>query len=109
MALNVTVEDVGHARRLARTVPASEFSGSPPVAVTLTITPSGSSGIELEHMERAVDPSRCATNVPLGLRGCLDLHTSNGSPWVALGQVEDATGTLSESTTALGCQSESTG
>jgi hypothetical protein len=35
-----------------------------PVAVTVTTTPSGSGGIELEHMEHAVDPSRCATNVP---------------------------------------------
>jgi hypothetical protein len=28
--------------------------------------PSDSSGIEPEHMEQVVDPSRCATNVPLG-------------------------------------------
>src|SRR5665811_531714 len=34
--------------------------------VAVTATPSGSSGIELEHMEHAVDPSRCATNVPQG-------------------------------------------
>src|SRR5664280_295077 len=38
------------------------FGPSDPV----TATPSGSSGIELEHMEHAVDPSRCATNVPQG-------------------------------------------
>ena len=45
--------------------PASEFSGVVPgVAVTVTTTPSGSGGIELEHMEHAVDPSRCATNEP---------------------------------------------
>lgn len=37
---------------------------SPPVAVAVTTTPSGAGGIELEHMEHAVDPSRCATNVP---------------------------------------------
>jgi hypothetical protein len=41
-----------------------EFSHVAPVAVTVTATPSGSSGIELEHIEQAVDPSRCATNVP---------------------------------------------
>ena len=46
--------------------PASEFSGVAPAAVTVTVTPPGSSGIELEHMEQAVDPSRCATNVPQG-------------------------------------------
>ena len=46
--------------------PASEFSGVAPAAVTVTATPLGSSGIELEHMERIVDPSRCATNVPQG-------------------------------------------
>ena len=40
-----------------------EFSRVASVAVT---TPSGSSGIDLEHMEHAVDPSRCATNVPQG-------------------------------------------
>jgi len=39
---------------------------SPPVAVTVTTSPSGSGGIELEHMEHAVDPSRCVTNVPQG-------------------------------------------
>jgi len=44
--------------------PASEFSGVAPAAVTVTATPLGSSGIELEHMEWIVDPSRCATNVP---------------------------------------------
>ena len=41
-----------------------EFSRVASVAVTAT--PSGSSGIDLEHMEHAVDPSRCATNVPQG-------------------------------------------
>jgi hypothetical protein len=41
-----------------------EFSHVALVAVTAT--PSGSSGIDLEHMEHAVDPSRCATNVPQG-------------------------------------------
>ena len=41
-----------------------EFSRVAPDAVTAT--PSGSSGIHLEHMEHAVDPSRCATNVPQG-------------------------------------------
>jgi hypothetical protein len=46
--------------------PASEFSGVAPAMVTVTATPSGSSGMELEHMEQAVDPSRCATNVPQG-------------------------------------------
>jgi hypothetical protein len=43
-----------------------EFSGVAPAAVTVTAAPPGSSGIELEHMEQAVDPSRCATNVPQG-------------------------------------------
>ena len=43
-----------------------EFSRVASVAVTVTATPSGSSGIDLEHMEHAVDPSRCATNVPQG-------------------------------------------
>src|ERR1019366_4603359 len=47
-------------------VPRPSSQVSPPVAVTVTATPSGSSGIELEHMEHAVDPSRCATNVPQG-------------------------------------------
>ena len=37
---------------------------SPPVAVTTT--PFGSGGIELEHVEHAVDPSRCAMDVPQG-------------------------------------------
>ena len=46
--------------------PASEFSGVAPAAVTVTAPPSGSCGIELEHMEQAVDPSRCARNVPQG-------------------------------------------
>ena len=47
-------------------VPRPSSQVSPPVTVTVTTTPSGSSGIELEHMEHAVDPSRCATNVPRG-------------------------------------------
>src|SRR5674476_215228 len=51
----------GHALVLR---PSSQVS--PPVAATVTTTPSGSGGIELEHMENAVDPSRCATNVPQG-------------------------------------------
>jgi hypothetical protein len=51
----------GHALVLR---PSSQVS--PPVAVTVTTTPSGSGGIELERMEHAVDPSRCATNVPQG-------------------------------------------
>src|SRR5450631_2689450 len=34
---------------------------SPPAAVTAT--PSGSSGVELEPMEHAVDPSRCAVKM----------------------------------------------
>ena len=50
---------VGHALVLR---PSSQVS--PSVAVTVTTTPSGSGGIELERMEHAVDPSRCATNVP---------------------------------------------
>src|SRR5674476_1001816 len=47
-------------------VPRPSSQVSPPVALTVTATPSGSSGIELEHVEHAVDPSRCATNVPQG-------------------------------------------
>jgi hypothetical protein len=43
-----------------------EFSRVASVAVTVTATPSGSSGIDLELMEHAADPSRCATNVPQG-------------------------------------------
>ena len=42
-------------------------SAGSPVAVTGTTTPSGSGGIELEHMEHmehGADPSRCATTVP---------------------------------------------
>jgi hypothetical protein len=39
---------------------ASEHAGSPAVAMTVTTTPSGASGIELEHMEYAVDPTPCA-------------------------------------------------
>jgi hypothetical protein len=49
----------GHALVLR---PSSQVS--PTVAVTVTTTPSGSGGIELERTEYAVDPSRCATNVP---------------------------------------------
>ena len=53
------VDDVGHAL-----VPRPSSQLSPPFAVTVTTTPSDSSGIEPEQMEHAVDPSRCATNVP---------------------------------------------
>lgn len=44
-----------------------EFSRVAPVAVTVTATPSGSSGIDLEHMEHAVDPSECATGLLLSV------------------------------------------
>ena len=47
-------------------VPRPSSQVSLPVAVTVTTTPSGSGGIELEHMEHAVDSSGCATNVPQG-------------------------------------------
>jgi hypothetical protein len=46
--------------------PASEFSGVAPGRRDGDDHPSGSGGIELERMEHAVDPSRCATNVPQG-------------------------------------------
>ena len=71
---------------------------SPSVAVTVTATPSGSSGIDLAYMEHAVDPSRCATNVPQGhcsgtvladLEGGLKPLTCANTAWRHRGRTDD--------------------
>ena len=66
-------------RRLARTVPASECSGTPSVAVTVTTTPSRSSRIELAHMEHAVDPT-CPVPFLLHWAQLRD-YVNIASPW----------------------------